>query len=48
MHETVVDERTGLAFEISCYPGVRMVTYHVSLAWGVLVVKPEHLALIIG
>ena len=48
MHETVVDERTGLAFEISCYPGFRMVTYHVSLAWGVLVVKPEHLALIIG
>jgi hypothetical protein len=48
MHEIVVDDRTGLAFEISCYPGFRMVTYHVSLAWGVTVLKPEHLALIIG
>lgn len=48
MHEIVVDDRTGLAFELSCYPGYRMVTYHVSLAWGVLVTKPEHLALIIG
>jgi hypothetical protein len=48
MHEIVVDDRTGLAFEVSCYPGFRMVTYHVSLAWGVTVLKPEHLALIIG
>lgn len=43
-----VDPRTGLAFEISVYPGYRMVTYHISLAWGVAVMKPEHLATIIG
>jgi len=47
-HELIVDDRTGLAFELSCYPGYRMVTYHVSIAWGVAVMKPEHLALIIG
>ena len=47
-HEIIVDDRTGLAFELSCYPGFRMVTYHVSIAWGVAVMKPEHLALIIG
>jgi hypothetical protein len=47
-HELIVDYRTGLAFELSCYPGYRMVTYHVSIAWGVAVMKPEHLALIIG
>jgi len=46
--ETIVDPRTGLAFEVACYPGFRMVTYHVSIAWGVAVMKPEHLATIIG
>lgn len=46
--ETIVDERSGLAFEVACYPGFRMVTYHVSLAWGVKVMKPEHLALLLG
>jgi len=43
-----VDPRTGLAFEIAVYPGFRMVTYHISLAWGVSVMKNEHLATIIG
>lgn len=47
-HQIITDPRTGLSFELSCYPGYRMVTYHVSIAWGVLVVKPEHLATIIG
>lgn len=46
--EIVVDDRTGLAFEVAVYPGYRMVTYHVSIAWGVAVMKPEHLATIIG
>lgn len=46
--EIIVDPRTGLAFEVACYPGFRMVTYHVSIAWGVAVMKPEHLATIIG
>lgn len=46
--EIITDPRSGLAFELACYPGFRMVTYHVSLAWGVLVVKPEHLAIIVG
>lgn len=45
---TITDPRSGLAFELACYPGFRMVTYHVSLAWGVKVMKPEHLALLLG
>jgi hypothetical protein len=45
---TIVDPRSGLAFEIAVYPGFRMVTYHISLAWGVSVIKPEHLALLLG
>jgi hypothetical protein len=46
--ETVVDDRSGLAFEVAAYPGFRMVTYHVSIAWGVSVFKPEHLAVLLG
>lgn len=46
--ETIVDPRSGLAFELACYPGFRMVTYHVSIAWGVAVMKPEHLAVLLG
>lgn len=46
--ETITDPRTGLSFEIAAYPGFRMVTYHVSVSWGVKVFKPEHLAVIIG
>jgi len=46
--ETIIDPRSGLAFEVACYPGFRMVTYHVSLAWGVKVMKPEHVAILLG
>lgn len=46
--EIVTDPRSGLSFEIACYPGFRMMTYHVSIAWGVAVIKPEHIATIIG
>lgn len=46
--EIITDDRTGLSFELACYPGFRMVTYHVSIAWGVAVMKPEHVATIIG
>jgi hypothetical protein len=30
------------------YPGYRMVKYEVSIAYGMTVIKPEHLAIIIG
>jgi hypothetical protein len=46
--EVITDPRTGLSFEIAAYPGFRMVTYHLSVAWGVKVIKPEHIATIIG
>jgi hypothetical protein len=46
--EMITDPRSGLTFEVACYPGFRMVTYHVSIAWGVAVMKPEHIATIIG
>jgi hypothetical protein len=46
--EIVTDPRTGISFEIAAYPGFRMVTYHVSVLWGVSVIKPEFVATIIG
>jgi hypothetical protein len=46
--EIVTDPRTGLSFEVAAYPGFRMITYHVSVCWGVTVFKPEHVAGIIG
>lgn len=45
---TVTDPNSGLSFEIAVYPGFRMNVYHASVCWGVSVLKPEHLAIIIG
>jgi hypothetical protein len=45
---TLVDPRSGLAFEVAIYPGYRKVVYEVSLAWGYEVIKPAHTALLLG
>lgn len=45
---TVTDPRTGLSFEFAIYPGYRMNVYQVLAAWGVKVIKPEHLAILLG
>lgn len=44
----ITDPKSGLTFEISAYPGTRMVRYEVALAWGVKNIKPEHTALLLG
>jgi len=46
--EVIVDPRSGLAFEISVWPGQRKVRYEIAIAWGYKVIKPEHTALLIG
>lgn len=48
MREIITDPRSGLSFELACYPGYRMVTYHLMLAWGQLVRKPAHVAGLLG
>jgi len=44
----VTDPRSGITFEVAVYPQYRQVQYEISVAWGVKVIKPEHLGLLLG
>lgn len=44
----VTDPRSGLSFEVAMYRQYRQVRYELSLAWGSAVIKPNHLALLLG
>jgi hypothetical protein len=46
--QTIVDPRTGMAFEIAMYAQYRQMQYEISAVWGTQVFKPEHLALLLG
>ena len=44
---TMTDPRSGLAFEVSMYPGYRKVRFEVALAWGWKVTQPRNTALLL-
>lgn len=44
----IQDPRSGLGFEVAMYKEYRQIHYEISMAWGYEVIKPEHLALLLG
>jgi hypothetical protein len=46
--QVITDPLSGISFELAVYPGYRMNEYEAAVAWGVLVVKPEHVAILLG
>jgi hypothetical protein len=47
-HAIITDARSGISLELAMYPQYRQVRYEVSAAWGVTVIKPNHLAVLLG
>lgn len=46
--QTVTDSRSGISIEVSMYPQYRQVRYEIAAAWGITVIKPEHIATLLG
>lgn len=47
-NEIITDPRTGISFDLRCYPGDGMVLYRIHALWGWVAKKPEHAAILMG
>lgn len=45
---TIIDPVSGIALGLAYYPGYMMGEYEIQLAWGVSVIKPENVAILLG
>ena len=45
---TITDQFSGISFQVALYRQYRQVVYDVAVAWGVKVVKPDFIALLLG
>lgn len=45
---TIINPRSGLAFDVSLYRQYRQVRYEIAIAYGAAVIKPEHIATLMG
>jgi hypothetical protein len=48
LREVITDPRSGLSFEMTVWPGYRMFKVEIAIAYGVAVIKPEHIAILLG
>lgn len=44
----IKDSRSGIVFELRVYPGYRMFKVEIAIGYGVAIIKPEHIAFLLG